>query len=184
VAEPGFAPERILAVLREHGVRYVLVGGFAAVIHGSPYVTTDLDVVPERSEENLRRLSEALRAMHARVWTEREPRGIRFEHDAASLARAETWNLVTDHGRLDLAFVPAGTRGYEDLVRDARRIEVLGVEVVVASLADVVRSKEAAGREKDRLVLPVLRRLLEEGGEDRRAGGPGRTHPPMEMEIR
>ena len=94
MAEPGFAPERILAVLREHGVRYVLVGGFAAVIHGSPYVTTDLDVVPERSEENLRRLSEALRAMHARVWTEREPRGIRFEHDAASLASAETYGQV------------------------------------------------------------------------------------------
>lgn len=165
VAEPGFAPERILAVLREHEVRYVLVGGFAAVIHGSPYVTTDLDVVPERSEDNLRRLSAALRAMHARVWTEEEPRGLPFDHDPTSLGGSEVWNLVTDHGRLDVAFAPAGTRGYGDLIRDARRIEILGVEVTVASLADVVRSKEAAGREKDRLVLPVLRRLLEEGGE-------------------
>ncbi len=163
--EPAFAPERILAALRDHGVRYVLVGGFAAVIHGSPYVTTDLDVVPERSEENLRRLSDALRALGARVWTDAEPRGVPFEHDAASLGRSEVWNLVTDHGRLDITFVPAGTRGYEDLVRDAERIEVLGVEVTVASLADVVRSKEAAGREKDRLVVPVLRRILEEGGE-------------------
>ncbi|HSJ49945.1 MAG TPA: hypothetical protein VLA90_01495 [Actinomycetota bacterium] len=163
VAEPELAPERILGVLAEHGVRFVLVGGFAAVIHGSPYVTTDVDVVPERSEENLGRLSEALRAMHARVWTTSEPEGIPFGHDARSLADVNVWNLVTDHGRLDLTFVPSGTSGFEDLDRDALRLTILGVEVEVASLADVIRSKEAAGREKDRLVLPVLRRILEEG---------------------
>jgi predicted nucleotidyltransferase len=154
----------MLAVLADHGVRFVLVGGFAAVIHGSPYVTTDVDVVPERSEENLRRLSDALRAMHARVWTAGEPEGVPFGHDGRSLSESNVWNLVTDHGRLDVTFVPSGTSGFEDLDRDALRLTILGVEVDVASLADVVRSKEAAGREKDRLVLPVLRRILEEGG--------------------
>ncbi len=162
MGEPEFAPERICAVLREHDVRFVLVGGFAAVIHGSPYVTVDLDVVPARDPENLERLSAALRALHARVWSADEPEGVPFDHDGRSLAQVETWNLVTDHGRLDLTFLPAGTRGYEDLIREAVRLSILGVEVDVASLADVVRSKEAAGREKDRLVLPVLRRLLEE----------------------
>lgn len=162
MAEPELAPERICAVLREHGVRFVLFGGFAAVIHGSPYVTVDLDVVPARDRGNLERLSAALRAMHARVWTPDEPDGVPFEHDADSLGAVQTWNLLTDHGRLDLTFVPAGTRGYEDLIRDAVRLTILGVEVDVASLADVIRSKEAAGREKDRLVLPVLRRLLQE----------------------
>jgi len=76
------------------------------------------------------------------------------------------WNLVTDHGRLDLMFVPSGTAGYEDLSRDAVHLKILGVDVDVASLADVIRSKEAAGREKDRVVLPVLRRILDEAGED------------------
>lgn len=163
MAEPELAPERLLGVLREHGVRFVLVGGFAAVIHGSPYVTTDVDVVPERSAENLARLSGALRALHARVWTSTEPEGIPFGHDASSLGEVNVWNLVTDHGRLDVTFVPTGTSGYEDLERDAVHLVVLGVELDVASLADVIRSKEAAGREKDRLVLPVLRRILEEG---------------------
>jgi hypothetical protein len=152
----------MLGVLADHDVRFVLVGGFAAVIHGSPYVTTDVDVTPERSEENLARLSEALDAMHARVWTEDEPEGVPFSHDAASLAAATVWNLVTDHGRLDVTFVPSGTYGFEDLDRDATHLNILGVEVDVASLADVIRSKEAAGREKDRLVLPVLRRILDE----------------------
>ncbi len=162
MAEPELAPERILGVLREHGVRFVLIGGFAAVIHGSPYVTLDVDVVPERTEENLARLSEALRAMHARVWTASEPGGVPFGHDARSLTETNVWNLVTDHGRLDVTFVPSGTAGFDDLDRDAVRLMILGVDVDVASLADVIRSKEAAGREKDRLVLPVLRRILDE----------------------
>ncbi|MGZ8603039.1 MAG: hypothetical protein ACXWXN_11050, partial [Actinomycetota bacterium] len=79
-----------------------------------------------------------------------------------SLAAVRVWNLVTDHGRLDITFEPSGTTGYRDIERDAVRLVILGTEVDVASLADVIRSKEAAGREKDRLVLPVLRRILAE----------------------
>jgi hypothetical protein len=157
----------MLQVLEEHGVRSILIGGFAAVIHGSPYVTTDIDVVPEGSLDNLERLSAALRAMNARIWTASEPEGIPFDHDATSIAGVRVWNLVTDLGRLDITFEPTGTAGYEDLARGAVRLEIMGTRVDVAGLADIVRSKEAAGREKDRLVLPVLRRLLralEEGG--------------------
>jgi hypothetical protein len=163
MGEPEFRPEAILATLERHDVRSILIGGFAAVIHGSPYVTTDLDVVPEATRDNLARLSLALDELHARVWTSSQPAGLAFRHDAESLARAETWNLVTDHGRLDIAFRPRGTAGYVDLARDALHLTILGMDVHIASLADVVRSKEAAGRDKDRLVLPVLRRLLDEG---------------------
>jgi hypothetical protein len=163
VSEPEFRPEAVLEALGRHGVRFVLIGGFAAVIHGSPYVTTDLDVVPATDPGNLARLSDALRDLHARVWTAGEPGGLTFEHDAESLARADTWTLVTDHGRLDVFLNPSGTAGFDDLTRDAVHLTILGAEVDVASLADVVRSKEAAGREKDRIVLPVLRRILEQG---------------------
>lgn len=162
MSEPEFAPERILAVLGEHGVRFVVIGGFAAVIYGSPYVTFDIDVVPERTAGNLERLSDALRAMHARIWTAAEPEGIPFGHDARSLGDTNVWNLVTDHGRLDLTFVPSGTAGYDDLRRDALHLTILDVDVDVASLADVIRSKEAAARDKDLLALPVLRRILDE----------------------
>jgi hypothetical protein len=163
VVEPEFGPEKILAVLEQHGVRAVLIGGFAAVIHGSPYLTTDVDVVPATDPENLGRLSDALRDLHAKVWTSAEPGGIAFDDSASSLADVRVWNLVTDHGRLDLTFEPSGTQGYEDLSRDATHLVILGVGIDVASLADIIRSKEAAGREKDRLVLPVLRRLAAEG---------------------
>jgi hypothetical protein len=160
-----FQPERMLDAFRNHGVRFVLIGGFAAVIHGSPYVTTDIDVVPERGPRNLERLSAALDEMHARIWASVEPGGIPFDHDASSLAGVRVWNLVTDFGRLDVTFEPSGTAGYDDLARDAVHLAILGTEVDVASLADVIRSKEAAGREKDRLVLPVLRRILAEAAE-------------------
>ena len=162
--EPEFRPELLLEVLARHGVHHVLIGGFAAVIHGSPYLTTDVDVVPDPSAANLRRLSRALAELHARVWTADEPDGISFDHDATSLATVRIWNLVTDFGRLDLTFEPSGTAGFKDLTRDAVHLTILGAEVDVASLADVIRSKEAAGREKDRLVLPILRRIQEETG--------------------
>ena len=140
------------------------------MIHGSPYVTTDIDVVPESSPDNLVGLSAAPRAMNARIWTVTEPDGIAFDHDAASIAEVRVWSLVTDLGRLDLTFEPSGTTGYEDLAREAIRLEIMGTQVHVAALADIVRSKEAADRKKDRLVLPVLRRLLgaleEEGSKD------------------
>jgi hypothetical protein len=170
VEPPGgdFRPEEILRVLREHRVRFIVIGGLAAVIHGAPHVTSDIDLTPERSHDNLRRLSDALRALQARVWTQDAPEGIPFGHDANSLGASMVWNLITPSGRLDITFEPSGTRGYEDLERDAMRLTILGVPTDVASLADVVRSKEAAGRLKDRLVLPVLRRLLEEGPAEAR----------------
>lgn len=140
-----------------------MIGGLAATVHGSPYNTTDIDITPERGAKNLERLSAALRELNARIRVEGEPGGVPFDHDGDSLGRVD-WNLVTDEGDLDITFVPAGTGGYEDLRGGALRVHVFDVDVDVASLTDVVRSKEAAGRPKDQLVLPVLRRLLEESG--------------------
>lgn len=157
---PEFDPRRILQVLQDHGVRYVVIGGFAAAIHGSPYVTSDIDVVPATSAGNLARLSSALDALAAQV---RSPDGpLPFSHSASSLAQLRVINLTTEAGDLDLTFVPSGTSGFDDLIRNAEDVEILGLEVPVASLADVIRSKEAAGREKDLLQLPLLRQLLDE----------------------
>jgi len=156
-----FEPQEILSALDRHGVRYVLIGGFAAIIHGAPYTTSDVDIVPEEGRENLTRLSAAMKELNARIRISGEEEGVPFDHDAESLGRVRIWNLVTDRGNLDITFVPSGTRGYDDLVHDARPAALGGIEVPVASLADVIRSKEAAGRDRDRAVLPILRELLE-----------------------
>jgi len=159
---PAFDPASLLRALADHRVRFVLVGGFAAVYHGAAHVTFDIDITPDSSLENLDRLSAALTELEARVRTEGE--AVPFAHDAKSLGRAEIWNLTTPHGDIDITFTPSGTQGYGDLHRDAASAEVLGVAIEIASLADVIRSKEAADRPKDHLALPLLRRLLEEQG--------------------
>ncbi|MAG31993.1 MAG: hypothetical protein CL908_13995 [Deltaproteobacteria bacterium] len=156
-----FQPEKILAALQEAGVEYVLIGGFAAIAHGDVAPTFDVDVVPHRSLENMERVAIALRNLDARIRTEGVPEGLRFDFTAKSLGRSTMWNLVTTVGAIDLTFEPSGTRGYTDLRRSAFEIDVDGIVITVASLADVIRSKEAAGREKDRIALPRLRRLLE-----------------------
>jgi hypothetical protein len=151
---------RLLRVLDRHGVVYVLIGGLAAVYHGSPFPTEDADITPRCDDANLDRLAAALRELHARVRTDSMPGGLPFACDAASLAAAAMWNLVTDAGDLDLSFEPAGTQGYSDLKRDASTAELYGVTIQIASLADVIRSKQAANRPKDQRVLPTLREIL------------------------
>ena len=70
--------------------------------------------------------------------------------------------LTTDFGDFDLAFRPAGFGGYDDLIEHALEYDLDGVVVVVAGLDDVIRSKEAANRGKDRAALPQLYALRDE----------------------
>ncbi len=165
MASGDFDPERLLAVLTTHGVDFVLIGGMAAVLHGDVGVTVDVDVVPDRREDNLESLANALRELEARIRTEGEPEGLPFDCSAAFFKNmpAESFvNMTTNAGDLDVTFKPAGTDGFADLARSAARVDAADhVEILVASLEDVIRSKESANREKDRNALPRLRRLLE-----------------------
>jgi hypothetical protein len=172
MASSSFDPERMLAALADRGVRFILIGGMAAVLHGDVGVTVDIDVVPERSDENLERLAEALRQLGARIRTEGEPEGLLFDCSAPffrNLPPDSIVNMTTEAGDLDVTFCPSGTSGFSDLLRDAVEIEAADrLRIFVASLEDVIRSKQAADREKDRLALPRLRRLLD---RLRRGGG-------------
>jgi hypothetical protein len=97
--------------------------------------------------------------------TAADPNGVEFPFDASLLDAAQIWTLVTNFGDLDLVLEPAGTRGYEDLSQDAEPIQVASdppLTVSVASLADVIRSKQASGRAKDQAALPLLRQTLDE----------------------
>lgn len=164
-----FRPDAILEVLNRHDVRFILIGGVAAIYYGSRQVTTDVDITPAQDEDNLARLSEALTELEARIRTADEPQGVPFAHDAASIGQMKMLNLTTIHGDMDLTFTPSGTEGFIDLDRDAGPAAILGVAVRIASLADVIRSKEAAGRAKDLAVLPELREILE--ARQRPSGG-------------
>ncbi|MHB1474650.1 MAG: hypothetical protein ACYCV4_13705 [Dermatophilaceae bacterium] len=156
-----FDPLKIVAAFNHRGVEYVVIGGYAGELHAAAVPPTrDIDLTPRATAENLRRLSQVLTDLDARIRTQGVPEGLPFSHDAASLANAGIWNLTCTFGELDISFKPSGTDGYEDLVRTALRVDVRGEQMPVASLADIIRSKEAAGRPKDFTALPALQERL------------------------
>jgi len=126
MASPRFDPERMLSALADGEVRFILIGGMAAVLHGDVGVTVDIDVVPARSDENLERLAEALRGLGARIRTEGEPEGLSFDCSMEffrNLAPDSIVNMTTEAGDLDVTLCPSGTSGFSDLKRDAVEIE-------------------------------------------------------------
>lgn len=170
----------IVSVLNRHRVDYVVIGAFAAIAQQAPIAPTrDIDVTPDDSTDNLGRLSDALKELDARIRTGADDGGVAFDHD---VRRADMWNLICRYGEFDISFRPAGfDSGYAALIRRAHRVLVDGVQILVADLDDVIRSKELAGRPKDIRVLPALyrhqinRRTM--AGADSPAGRPGRIPP-------
>ena len=158
---PRFDPESMLRVLADQDVEYILIGGLAATLHGSPLRTGDTDICPATSPENLERLAAALRAMDARIRSPDAPQGLPFGCDARFLAGVELLNLATKFGDLDVCFRPAGTAGYEELQRNVVTLALGELVIPVAALSDIIRSKESADRPRDRAALPTLRALLE-----------------------
>ena len=160
-----FDPAGLLQSLARHRVRYVVVGGIGGVLHGSPLPTDDLDIVPDPKVSNLDALAGALKEMHARVLSQEAPDGIEVDFTGQRLRK---WivdfrflSLATACGQLDVIHRPAGTGGYHELASNAEAMELGDVDVRVAALEDIIRSKQAAARDRDLEQLPTLRLLLE-----------------------
>ena len=85
-----------------------------------------------------------------------------FLLDAKTLAMGDCFTFSTDYGPLDVLAIPRGTRGFEELVRNAQPRDLFGHHVQVASIDDLIRMKRAAGRTKDHLALTVLQALRDE----------------------
>jgi len=156
----SFDPVAICSILAEEQVDYVVVGGLAAVILGSPLPTEDIDVVPSRELVNLERLSRALVRMNAKIRTDGDP--VPAPLDAAFLTQMpHILNLVTDFGVLDLTFSPAGPKtDYQQWEEHASSEEIAdGMVIRVAALDDIIESKRAANRDKDLRALPYLESL-------------------------
>ena len=151
---------RALAALTDGNVRFVVIGAVAGQILGSPSLTRDLDICHARDPENLEALAAVLVGINARLRGVTED--VPFRLDARTLAAGDSFTFVTDLGDLDVLATPSGTRGFDDLVRDAERIQIDGREILVASLDDLIRMKRAAGRPKDLIEIEVLGALREE----------------------
>lgn len=156
---PPLQPRRLVEILDRHHVEYVLIGGFAAAVRGAQRPTEDIDITPSTTTENLGRLVTALREMRAGIRVNETPEGLPFNTSVEGLRGMKMLNLRTPYGDIDLTFEPNGTGGFEDLTVQADPRDIEGVIVRVAALEDIIRSKEAAGRQKDAEALPELYRL-------------------------
>lgn len=161
-----FDPLSALRVLQGHGVRFVLIGGFAADVLGAPINTNDLDICYERTLPNMHRLASALLELRARLRVARVDDDLPFLLDAQTLASGDSFTFVTDAGDIDVLGTPGGTGGFRDLDAGATTLDLgEGLRVRVCSLDDLIRMKEASRRLKDEAhlhVLVTLRNMLDE----------------------
>jgi predicted nucleotidyltransferase len=151
--------ERLIAVLSQGQVEFVLIGGLAAIAHGSAHMTYDVDVCYRRTAENIARLCEALEPYHP--YLRGAPPGLPFRLDLATVQSGLNFTLTTDIGDLDLFGQVTGLGGCDEVAAISEVMELFGFSVRVLSLEGLIGAKTAAGRQKDLLALPELEALLE-----------------------
>jgi hypothetical protein len=160
VSDPSFDPLGTLRTLSEHRVRFVLIGGFAAALRGSPMITGDIDICYARDDANLRALAAALVALGATL--RGAPPDVPFQLDEASLKAGDHFTFSTKAGPLDCLGTPSGTNGFADLDASATDEDLDGLRVRVASIDDLIRMKQAAGRSQDLIAVEWLSALRDE----------------------
>lgn len=159
MARPTVDLEGLLRALCAHDIEFVIVGGAAAVLHGAPTTTQDLDIVPEQSEANLDRLMDMLRAHDTLV---RDPGGRRLEPNPVALRGRGQLQLLTDLGPLDILCRLHDGRGYEELAPRSVPIDADDLHLRVIDLPTLIEIKSSTGRARDRLIVPILLALLRE----------------------
>ena len=153
--------DELLATLAERQVAFILVGGAAAIAHGSARLTQDLDIVYQRNPTNVGRLVEAL-APH-KPYLRGAPPGLPFVWTSGTLARGLNFTLTTSLGDIDLLGEIPGGGAYEDLLPGAIQLKVFQTHCLCLSLPQLIRAKRAAGRPKDLEALAELEAIEEEG---------------------
>ncbi|MBI5052391.1 MAG: nucleotidyltransferase [Chloroflexi bacterium] len=151
--------ERIINLLSENKVDFVIIGGLAATVHGSAYVTYDMDICYDRLSLNVDHLCDALTKIHPKL--RGAPDDVPFKFDSPTVLAGLNFTLDTDYGALDLLGEVEPLGEFERVVQYSEVAELFGFNVRVLSLDGLIRAKRKAGRKKDLLVLPELEALLE-----------------------
>jgi hypothetical protein len=161
VIEGGFDAGALVRALQRHKVDFVVIGGIAGQLWGSPTITQDLDICYAREKTNLENLAAALRELKAKLRGVKED--VPFRLDARTLFNGDSFTFTTNFGALDCLATPSGTSGYTDLRQAAEAMPVGGgLRVWVCSIDDLIRMKRAAGRRKDLSALEELGALRDE----------------------
>jgi hypothetical protein len=143
--------DRIAAALAKCGLDAILIGNAAAALRGAPVTTLDFDFMFRKTPANLRKLKAVALEIGAVVFRPYYP-------------ISDLFRLVDDESGLQVDFMPQihGVKSFESLRSRATAMQLGTTTLRVAALADIVKSKRAAGRPRDRAVLPVLEKTLEQ----------------------
>jgi hypothetical protein len=152
--------QRLLSVLTDGGVEFIVIGGLAATIHGSAHSTLDLDVVYRRTPENIARLAAALAPLSP--YLRGAPPGLPFHFDAATIRRGLNFTLTTAVGPFDALGEVTGGGGYDALLPGTVTRSIFGIEIRFVDLDTLIRLKRAAGRPKDLERIAELEAIVEE----------------------
>lgn len=152
--------EKLLAALVGEGTQFLVVGGVAAIAHGASRLTQDLDVVYDRSRENLARLTMALAPFDP--YLRGAPPGLPFDWSRSTLENGLNFTLTTTLGDIDLLGEITGGGGFDALLPHSVVVELFGLECRLLDLEWLIRTKRAAGRPKDLEALAELEALFEE----------------------
>ena len=155
--------KELLRLLTENQVEFIIVGGAAATAHGSARLTLDLDVVYSRSDENISRLVNALRAVQP--YLRGVHPGLPFDWSIQTVKMGLNFTLITSLGALDLLGEIVGGGGYEELLPETIRVEIAGMECLCLNLQRLIHVKRAAGRPKDLEVIAELEQIMEESDQ-------------------
>jgi predicted nucleotidyltransferase len=137
----------LIGALVDSKVRFILIGGVAATVHGSSRLTRDVDVVYDRQPENIERLIQALSPHHPVLRD--APAGLPFRFDRMTVAAGLNFTLKTDLGDLDVFGEIAGGGTYSNLLPQTISIEVFGRRCDCLSIDQLIAVKRAAGRPRD-----------------------------------
>ena len=162
-----FDPLGGLERLLDHEVDFVVIGGLAARLHGSPTVTDDLDICHSKERTNLEKLASALASMNAYLRLPDPDERVDAVLDWRLLHATDNLTLATDFGSLDCLARPAGITSFDEMKARATIVDLESIQIRVASLDDLIAMKQAAGRRKDLIELEVLAALKDEIGPSR-----------------
>lgn len=154
---PNF--EEIIRHFCSEKVEFVIIGGLAAALHGSSYITVDADFCYDRSPKNLDNLARALNKIHTTL-RDASP-DLPFHPDAATLKAGLNFTFSTDLGDIDIFGEVSGLGSYSEVLRETEEMTLFGFSVHVLSLEGLVRAKRATARRKDLTIVPELEALRE-----------------------
>ncbi len=144
----------LLKYLLEHEIDFVLIGGFAGIVHGSSVVTKDLDICAPLSPEHIAKLRKSLASLHPKH--RMTPQKLSFLEIPLGKEALNNVYLETDLGILDILTEVKGVGSFTELVKRAQEIILFGYPCKVISIDDLITAKKAMGRDKDKLTLREL----------------------------